>query len=328
MDDKIARIIKKHYPEMANGWHVPLWAKIASINESPSEGDLSDPFRPRYCASVNVLTKQGTEADLPQMHNIALAGSLSMEGGFLHLPEVGAIVTLAFAFGMPDKPYIDKVLPYGLTMPGIKPGEVIMQRRAGVNVHLDDEGNINLNTDRALNELSRAHNQNTGHSVSERLSRTTRTKAHSLHEVGGQFSLEALGALLLLTTGHAELSALESLTLTTADDLNENIAGKRQSVIDELLDIVVTQAGHLNLSEKGFDVLIKDGGVRIGNEAVDVVATLYKLIDCVSQLANALSSHTHTAPHGPTSPPMQSGVISGQGSQADALAQKLEGIVI
>ncbi|MEC4728859.1 hypothetical protein HWQ46_25420 [Shewanella sp. D64] len=331
MDDKIARLIKKHYPEIANGWHTPIWCRLTKINESPNDGDLSDPFRPRYCASVKVLTKQGREAKIPEMHNIAIAGSLSMNGGFLHLPEIGAIVTVCFAFGMPDKPYIDKVMPYGLTLPGIKPGEAIMQSRQGVSIRLDDAGNINLNTDSAINESSRAHNQKTGHSITKRLSRKTKTQTHSEHEVGGTYSLEALGALLLLTLGHGELSALESLTLTTGTDLNENIAGKRQSVIDELLSFVINKAGHLTLNKSGFDVLVKKGSVRIGNESVDVVETLHKLIECVSQLANAVASHSHShnhsSPLGQTSLPVNGAVISGQGSQADALAGELKHIL-
>ncbi len=328
MDDKISRIIKKHYPEIANGWHVPIWAVITTINENIHEGDLGDRYRPRYAASVRLLDKNGdVVATAPLMQNIAIAGSFNSSGGVLMLPEPGNTVELSFAFGDPDKPYVSNVLPWSVTLPDHKPGELTLQARKGARMHIDNVGNITHETDRKLTQLAAELKQIIGKMTVSATGRTTEIKSHDKIMVGGKYHLEALGALLLLTTGHVELSSLDSMNFTTASDLNENIAGKRQSMIKELLSLAVKDKGEIRLDESGLSLTVNKGYVTIGRDSVDAVKVLYDLIDTVSQLANALTMHTHPHPEGPTGQPMNAGDIAGQGAQAEALANQLKVIV-
>lgn len=327
MDDKIALIIKKHYPEIANGWHVPVWAIVTSINENVNDGDVSDRFRPRYAASAKLLDRTGKETGLV-MENIALAGSFGANGGgMVQFPDEGSIVELAFAFGHVDKPYISNVLPFGLPLPECQPGEINIQSRTGSKVHFDASGNITTQTDRKLKQVASELEQITGKQVLEMLSRTSTVKSHVKEQVGGTFDLSALGALILQTAGHAELSSLESLNLTTASDLNENIAGKRQTVVKELLSILVDENSKLQIDKNGFEATVDGGYVYLGTQSVDVVKCLYDLCDAVSQIAQSLATHTHPTSVGPTSVPIQSGDFAGQGSQVEALAKKVGEVV-
>lgn len=323
MDNKIAKIIQKHYPEIANGWHVPLWAVITSINETPKSGSLSDPYRPYYCASVKILNKEGKETNAPILSNIALSGSFSPSGGIMQIPEPGMIVTLQFAFGMPDKPYIDKILPYGITLPGLTTGEAIIQPRQGVKLHFQQDGSINTITDSVINEQSNERNALTGADTVTRRSHITLTNEDSNHEVGGIYQLAAYGALYLLTTGNGELSALKNLSLTAGENLEEFIYGERISQIEKKLQFLIKDSESLTLDNTGFRVLTKKGKVRIGSKDVDIVKTLHDLIDIVGQLASTLATHTHTTPKGPTTAPIESGAISGQASQSSTLNDKL-----
>ena len=324
MDNKIAKIIQKHYPEIANGWHVPLWAVITSINETPKSGSLSNPYRPYYCASVKILDKDGKETTAPILSNIALSGSFSPSGGIMQIPEPGMIVTLQFAFGMPDKPYIDKILPYGITLPGLVTGEAIIQPRQGVKLHFQQDGSINTITDSVINEQSNERNASTGTDTTTRQSYTTLTNEDSNHEVGGIYQLAALGALYLLTTGNGELSALKNLSLTAGENLEEFIYGERISQIEKKLQFLIKDSESLTLDNTGFRVLTKKGKVRIGNKNVDIVKTLHDLIDIVSQLALTVSAHTHPTPAGPTSPPIESGAIAGQSAQSTLIGAQLK----
>jgi hypothetical protein len=328
MDNKIAKIIQKHYPEIANGWHVPLWAVITSINETPKSGSLSDPYRPYYCASVKILDKAGKETNTPILSNIALSGSFSPSGGIMQIPEPGMIVTLQFAFGMPDKPYIDKILPYGIALPGLTTGEAIIQPRQGVKLHFQQDGSINTITDSVINEQSNERNALTGADTVTRQSHITLTNEDSNHEVGGIYQLAAYGALYLLTTGNGELSALKNLSLTAGENLEEFIYGDRISKIEKKLQFLIKDSESLTLDNTGFHVVTEKGKVRIGNKDVDIVKTLHDLIDIVSQLASTMATHTHTTPKSPTTAPIESGAIAGQGLQSVTLGKKLRLVVL
>lgn len=341
MDEQIAKIITKHYPEIANGWHVPIWGIVNSINETPPDGCLSDNFRPYYCVSVNILSKDGQPTSIPTMENIAIAGNFSESGGIMQLPEPGMIVSIQFAFGMPDKPYVDRVLPYSVSMPGLERGEIVIQSRHGSKQLFAQDGSINLETDSAYNEYSREKNVKTGNETLNRHSASSKTSCNSIHDVGGIYQLAAFGAMYLLTTGNSELSALKNLSLTAGEDLKEDIYGERISEIKKKLSVCINKKGTLNIDESSFNLTFDDssmnldsnlnitvdnGSIKIGNLTVDIVTTLYSLIEIVSQLANTLSSHTHPTPKGPSGPPVESGMIASASLQSISQNTLLEAI--
>lgn len=140
----------------------------------------------------------------------------------------------------------------------------------------------------------------------ERESVTSVTHGNVTETVSNVYQLAAIRALHLLTTGDAEFSALGKMTLTSVGDLVEDVYSDRLSTIKGKLDMRV-----------------KKGTVRIGNDEVDITKTLYELIDVVSQMA----THTHTAPHGPTTAPIEGGQLSGHSSQSEALATKLKPLI-
>ncbi|GEK13207.1 hypothetical protein [Aliivibrio fischeri] len=327
MDDKIAKMIQKHYPEIANGWHCPLWGRITSINETPKDGQLSDPYRPYYCASVKLLTKNGEETSTPILSNIGISGSFSASGGIMQLPTPGAIVSIQFAFGMPDKPYIDKVLPYEISLPSIDIEEIKLQSRQGVQVHLQQDGTISTSTDGAINQHSNESNIKTGNEIKQSQLQKLTINEHSLNEVVGVYELLAYGGLYLVSTRNAELSALGKLSLTSGGDFEEFIYGSRISQIEEKLQISIKDAGSISLDSDGFNVNAKKGKIQIGNDSIDIVKTLHTLIDIVGKLSNTLATHNHGTGVGPSTTPIQTAPISSYSVQLTTLMDKLKPIV-
>lgn len=340
MDDQIAKIIKKHYPEISNGWHVPVWGVITGINETPANGSLSDEFRPYYAANVKIMTKKGKDSGI-EMQNIAISSSFTESGGFLQLPDPGQVVSIQFLFGLPNKPYIDKVLPYGVSLPGIKTNELALQSREGVKVHLTQSGDIATITDAATINISAENNSSTISDIFERTNATITTNGNHKEVVSNVYQLATLGAMYLISAGNTELSALGDLTLTCGGDLNEDVIGSRIAKIKESLTLDVkgtiteTSAGDSleKIGEnkqieakKNFEVNAK-GKVSIGNDTVDVVKTLSELIDLVSKIALALSTHNHTIGTPTTAPPIQSALFAGHATLSESMKIKLMPIV-
>lgn len=119
---------------------------------------------------------------------------------------------------------------------------------------------------------------------------------HSTESIGGIKTVEALGALKLLSGGSASLAAVDDLHLATGRDLNlvvgqthnaavggdmrEQIQGMRESVA------VIGQR-------------LVAGKTWLGSEAVNVLQVLCDLIDLLGQMNTGIAAHKH----GPSPPP-------------------------
>ncbi|WP_025821405.1 hypothetical protein [Shewanella marina] len=64
-----------------------------------------------------------------------------------------------------------------------------------------------------------------------------------------------------------------------------------------------------------------------GSTDTNIYQLLAELMTVVEALAKTTSSHTHTAPHGGTTPPNQSGAITAHGNQAKQLHDKLTPLI-
>ncbi|ABZ75909.1 conserved hypothetical protein [Shewanella halifaxensis HAW-EB4] len=151
MDTVIKRIVRRLFPELTSGLHLPRWGKVVALPELPTEeGERgSDAFYPRYAVDVQLLDENGTETKSKPLQAVPLplpgAGN---KAGRLEPPAIGSIVEIGFAYGRPDKPFIRTVLPFGWDLPAIKAGETRNQVRDGVYRHIDDKGNFDNKTDK------------------------------------------------------------------------------------------------------------------------------------------------------------------------------------
>ncbi|MGS0824823.1 hypothetical protein ACVBIO_03345 [Shewanella sp. 0m-8] len=153
METVIKRIVRRLFPELTSGLHLPRWAKVVALPELPKEdGERgSDAFYPRYAVDVQLLDENGTETKSKPLQAVPLplpgAGD---KAGRLEPPAIGSIVEIGFAYGRPDKPFIRTVLPFGWDLPAIKAGESRNQVRDGVYQLFDDVGNLITETDKDI----------------------------------------------------------------------------------------------------------------------------------------------------------------------------------
>ncbi|MGS0691170.1 hypothetical protein [Shewanella sp. 30m-9] len=156
METVIKRIVRRLFPELTSGLHLPRWAKVVALPELPKEdGERgSDAFYPRYAVDVQLLDENGSATKSKPLQAVPLplpgAGD---KAGRLEPPAIGSIVEIGFAYGRPDKPFIRTVLPLGWDLPAIKAGETRNQVRDGVYQHIDDKGNFENKTDESLTDI-------------------------------------------------------------------------------------------------------------------------------------------------------------------------------
>lgn len=121
MEKTIERIIIRKYPELASGWHLPLWARVTDTL-SPLAGQTENEDDAVFSVSVQLLKSNGEDdVEVPIIENVLLpvpaGGGLR---GFWAKPMPDTIVEIAFAYGLPSHPFIRSILPHGLTLPSME----------------------------------------------------------------------------------------------------------------------------------------------------------------------------------------------------------------
>jgi len=142
MEKAVSRVLMRKYPELASGWHLPLWAKVMDIL-TPLAGETVTEEVPVYSVSVQLLKAGGEEdKDVPILEDVLLpvpAGGV--QRGLWSKPSVGTIVEIAFAYGSPAHPFIRSILPHGLKLPNMKETDQRWQQseKAFIQVNKNDE---------------------------------------------------------------------------------------------------------------------------------------------------------------------------------------------
>lgn len=348
MDEQIKRITERSHHQLFNKMDLPIIGRVVAISDPLRVESLSERFRPRYAVDVQVLRPTGEPDELlPVFRAVPLPLSAAgLERGAMGFPEPGTLVELAFAWGLPSMPFVRTILAEGLSLPKIEPGEIVIQAAPGVCQRADINGNWFRETDADIFDDCMRY-------VLDCYSATTTTqdfyslvKHNSTEQIIGVKTIEALGALKLLSGGTLNVGAVDNLNITTASDQNNKIGRDcKQSVGRDLQQEVannLTQHVENNLTQTVGGIIdstadekqllrVKNGGkVWLGSEGENVLKILSDLIQVVSNIANTASSHTHpyTDNGSPlnTQPPNQSGTFSGQKSSADAIKGRLDPI--
>lgn len=325
MDEQIKRINQRKHTELFSNIHLPVLARVESISDPIAQESISERYRPRYAVDVRVLKPNGDPDELLPLFKavplpLAMAG---LERGAYGFPEAGTVVELAFAYGLPDRPFIRTILSEGLSVPSVARGEVLLQASSDVYQRADSAGNWHRSTtgdiyDDAVNYVLECYSAAV--TADEFY---TQVRRNSTEEVIGIKTIEALGALKLLSAGTANLSALDNLNLTTGSDSNQKIGRDLKQRIGNVVDSLAVAKQLLR---------VKNGGkVWLGSEAENVLKILSELIAVVANIANTASSHTHpyTDNGNPmnTQAPNQAGAFSVQKGSADTLKGRLDPIV-
>ncbi|KRP75319.1 hypothetical protein TX23_03835 [Pseudomonas paralactis] len=323
MDDAIRRSVERQFPELTGGYHLPRFARVVAVADAPAGAGICDDFRPRYAVDIEVMGPDGEpDSKLPILAGVPLPlPTGGEEMGIYAFPEEGTQVVVCFAYGLPHKPYIQTILPHGLSMPSVPKGDQVWQHSEACQQRVDADGNWLRQTDGKIHDKA-IEREVEAMGNTERFQNHTRTvDDHSKESVGGIKTIEALGALKLLSGGSASLAAVDDLHQATGRDLNlvvgqthsATVGGDMQERIEGL---------HKSVSRVSLQMLAPKN--YVGSESVNIFQVVCDLLDLVQQMNTQLANHTH----GPTPPPSNAALLTNNAAYANELSGKLKSITL
>lgn len=291
--------------------------------DAPAGAGICDDFRPRYAVDIEVLGPDGEpDTKLPILAGVPLPlPTGGEEMGIYAFPQEGTQVVVCFAYGLPHKPYIQTILPHGLSMPSVPKGDQVWQHSEACQQRVDADGNWLRQTDgKILDKAIEREVEAMGNT--ERYQSHTRTvDDHSTESVGGIKTLEALGALKLLSGGSASLAAVDDLHQATGWDLNLVVGQKHNATVGGDME---ERIQGLRKGVAGVSQQLVAPKTWLGSEGVNVLQVLCDLLDLVQQMNIELARHTH----GPTPIPTNAKEFSDGAGNALELGIALKKITL
>ncbi|KAB2524846.1 hypothetical protein BJN42_26685 [Pseudomonas koreensis] len=318
MEEVVTRIVERRFPELVGAYHLPRFAQVIAVADPPSDAGLCDDFRPRYAVDLQVLAHDG-EPDplLPPLLGVALpvmGGGDAM--GFYAFPAEGTHVVVNFAYGMPDKPFISQILPHGLSLPRVPKGDLVWQHSDAVQQRADADGNWLRQTDANITDQSTERLVQATSNAERYQMNTVDVDEHSTESVGGIKTLEALGALKLLSGGSASMAALGDLHVTTGHDLNVVVEQKHTTTVTgDMQERIHGARQSIAAVAQRFEAPT----TWLGSETTNVLTVLCDLINLVEAMSTAIAGHTHA----PKQPPLNTAQFVAHAESAAALYTEL-----
>lgn len=321
MDDAIRRSVERQFPELTGGYHLPRFARVVAVADAPAGAGICDDFRPRYAVDIEVMGPDGEpDTKLPILAGVPLPlPTGGEEMGIYAFPEEGTQVVVCFAYGLPHKPYIQTILPHGLSMPSVPKGDQVWQHSEACQQRVDADGNWLRQTDgKILDKAIEREVEAMGNT--ERFQSHTRTvDDHSTESVGGIKTLEALGALKLLSGGSASLAAVDDLHQATGRDLNLVVGQKHNATVGGDME---ERIQGLRKSVTAVSQRLVAPKTWLGSEGVNVLQVLCDLLDLVQQMNAQIAGHAH----GQTPPPNNAAAFTADAVKTAELSKELKAI--
>ena len=317
MDDAIKRSVERQFPELTGGYHLPRFAKVMAVADAPANAGLCDDFRPRFSVDLQVLGPDGEiDTTLPVLSGVPLPMPVGGdEMGFFAFPEEGTSVVVCFAYGLPNKPYIQTILPHGLTLPKVPKGDQVWQHSDAVQQRVDAAGNWLRQTDGKIRDQAIEREVEALDNREQFQSHTQTIDDHSTETVGGVKKIEALGALKLMSGGSASLAAVDDLHQATGRDLNVVVGQKHNAAVGG--DMQERVQG-LRKNVAGISQRMEAPKTWIGSSGVNVLQVLCELLDLVEQMNIQIAGHAHASspvPNNAAAFTAASGVAKQQGAK-------------
>ncbi|HAT2782744.1 TPA: hypothetical protein I8352_002828 [Citrobacter koseri] len=322
----IQRQIESVYPELASGLHLPKLARVEAPSEDVSDGNIADPFRPRYAVDLQLLDENGSPAANTPLYPavplpVPMAGS---ESGMFQFPAPGTLVEVGFVEGRPDKPFVRQIMPQGHNLPAVKPGEQLQQQRDGVSQRVTVAGDWVRQTDQAISENSMTREVTADDETRKVVVRDTTIQATDKTTVLGTSTLLA-GAVMHISEGDYSIGTSGNLTISCNKDNSvsvgrnviRDVGGKLEDKIKSNVDLTVGGAltekiTGIRKSVAAAQELIAPT-VKLGSEEINVLTLLTDTLDVVNELARICATHTHPSVG-----------TSGQASQFTGTAEKTD----
>ncbi|WLH78048.1 phage baseplate assembly protein V [Pseudomonas sp. FP2335] len=323
MEDAIKRAVERQFPELTGGYHLPRFAKVIAVPDAPAGAGVCDDFRPRFGVDLQVLGPDGeVDASLPVLSGVPLPVPVGGdEMGFYAFPEEGTTVVVCFAYGLPHKPYIQTVLPHGLTLPSVPKGDQVWQHSEACQQRVDADGNWLRQTDGKIQDKAVQREVEAMENTESFQSHTRTVDDHSTESVGGIKKVEALGALKLLSGGSASLAAVDDLHQATGRDLNLVVGQKHNATVGGDME---ERIQGIRESVAVVSQRLVSSKTWLGSEGVNVLRVLCDLLDLVQQMNSQIADHTH----GPTPIPGNTKDFLSNAATSILLHTKLESITL
>jgi hypothetical protein len=323
MDDAIKRSVERQFPELTGAYHLPRFARVVAVPDAPAGAGLCDDFRPRYAVDIEVLAQDGEpDPALPILAGVPLPlPSGGDEMGMFAFPHEGTRVVVCFAYGSPSHPYIQSILPHGLSLPKVPQGDQIWQHSDAVQQRVDADGNWLRQTDGKIRDQAIEREVEALGNNERYQSHVQDVKRHSTETVGGIKKVEALGALKLSSAGTASFAALDDMHQATGRDLNLVVGKTHNAAVGG--DMQEKVQG-LRKSVVGISQRMQAPKTWLGSEGVNVLRVLGDTLDLIEQIASELAAHTH----GPSPIPTQASTFTAEAATASALLVELKSITL
>jgi hypothetical protein len=325
MEDAIRRAVERQFPELTGGYHLPRFARVVAVADAPVTAGICDDFRPRYAVDIELLGPDGeVDPQLPQLAGVPLPlPSGGEEMGMYAFPEEGTQVVVCFAYGLPNKPYIQTILPHGLSMPRVPKGDQVWQHSEACQQRVDADGNWLRQTDGKIQDKAIEREVEALDNTESFQNHTRTVDDHSTESVGGIKKIEALGALKLLSGGSASLAAVDDLHQATGRDLNLVVGQKHNATVGG--DMQEKIQG-LRKSVAGMSQQLQAPKNWIGSGTVNLFQVVCDMLDLLQQMNTQLAAHTHVP--GPTPSPTDAAAFTAKAAQALALAATLKPVTL
>ena len=321
MEDAIRRAVERQFPELTGGYHLPRFARIVAVADAPADAGLCDDFRPRYAVDIEVLgADDEPDPAMPPLTGVPLPlPTGGEEMGIYAFPEEGTRVVVCFAYGLPNKPYIQSILPHGLSMPKVPKGDQVWQHSAAAQQRVDADGNWLRQTDGKIRDHAIEREVEALDNSEHFQSHTQTIDDHSTETVGGVKKIEALGALKLMSGGSASLAAVDDLHQATGRDLNLVVGQKHNATVGG--DMHERIQG-IRKSVAAMSQQFQAPKTWLGSETLNVLDVLCDLLSLMETMNKQIAVHVHGS--GPL--PNTSDAFFADSSLAKQMAEKVRSI--
>ncbi|VVN30469.1 hypothetical protein PS683_04852 [Pseudomonas fluorescens] len=318
MDDAIRRSVERQFPELTGGYHLPRFGRVVAVPDAPVAPGLCDDFRPRFGVDVEVLLPDGEpDPDLPILTGLPLPAPMGgQEAGMFGFPGEGTTVVVSFAYGLPHKPFITQILPHGLSLPRVPKGEQVWQHSEACQQRVDADGNWLRQTDGKIQDKAIEREVEAMQNTESFQSHTRTVDDHSSESVGGIKTIEALGALKLLSGGSASLAAVDDLHQATGRDLNLVVGQKHNATVGGDME---ERIQGLRESVAAVSQRLVAPKTWLGSEDLNVLQVLCDLLQLVYEMNAQIADHVH----GETLPPSRAAEFVQCGLRASKLSMDL-----
>ncbi|WP_263220153.1 hypothetical protein [Pseudomonas atacamensis] len=321
MEDAIRRAVERQFPELTGGYHLPRFARVVAVADAPADAGLCDVFRPRYAVDVVVLGPDDEpDPTIPPLTGVPLPlPTGGEEMGIYAFPEEGTRVVVCFAYGLPNKPYIQSILPHGLSMPKVPKGDQVWQHSEAAQQRVNADGNWLRQTDGKIRDQAIEREVEALDNREQFQSHTQTIDDHSTESVGGVKTIEALGALKLMSGGSASLAAVDDLHQATGRDMNLIVGRKHSAAVNGDMEERIQGTRE---SVAGVSQYMKAPRNWIGSENTNLFRVVCEILDLLQKISAQISTHTHEQ----SQPPKNASYFSAASLEATKLEKKLDSI--